>query len=214
MKQNNNFPTIFDTDAVIKYAELGKSNMNWYSDTFQAFTDLLPEYDIDLFVKIFAITSPLSHPQSHIITALRTYRGYTTGQPITEMRLLPNIKVMLRSLQAGTFNPSAARNVSRRKVLKFCSAIMGDKQAVPVDSWMCRVLGTGKTYEWKGKSYYRLPTLKQTNEIEAFIQTLAVKHHYEPRQLMASIWAGVREEEGKFKKTNMHDLVSEALLKI
>lgn len=214
MSQNNSFSSAYNIKNIRKYAKLGKSNMNWYSDTHQAFVELLPEYDIELFVKIFAVTSPLSHLESNLIAALQTYKEYVADMPIKEMKLLPNVKVMLQAVKDGTFDPSAARIVARRKVLRFTSAIMGDTQSFPVDSWMCRVLNLDRSYVWNGKTFYRLPTLKQSNEIEDLMFIIAQQLDWEPRQLMAATWAGVRMEEGKFKKTDTRELLLRALLKM
>jgi hypothetical protein len=130
------------------------------------------------------------------------------------MGLMPNVRSMLRSLQDGTFDQRAADNTSRRKVLKFRDALFGDINAFPIDSWMCRLLDTGKTYQWRNKNYNRSPKVHHAIALEEEMQEIATYFQYEPRQLMATLWSGLKKSHSKFKETNVRRLLEPKVIQL
>lgn len=206
VKKKNRLATIHALKCMIA----GMNHADWYEETYQTFKELLPDYDLELFVSTFAATSPMAHLRSNLMFALQAYDCIKKGKSIETLRLIPPAKAMLRDLQAGLFN-GVPRDSSRRKVLNFKNAILGDTSAVIVDSWMLKAYDIGREYEWNGKMYCRPPFKGVYDCIEQHIQTLGEATGYEARQITAMIWSGIRILHSKFKDADTKRILSEIL---
>lgn len=68
------------------------------------------------------------------------------------------------------------------KVGPFARAILGDPDAIVIDSWMCRAAGIGRAY----------PSPVQRERIAHAVRILARRHGLEPRTMQALLWIRVR----------------------
>jgi hypothetical protein len=192
-----------------KYMIAGFAYKDWYSETYKAFTDLLPSYDMELFVRVFAATSPMSHLKSNLSLALKAYKKIIRGESLSDLGAINSVKRMLDDIRGGTF-----QNVSgnkRRKILNFESAIWGNTEAVVVDSQMLRAYNMAREYLWKGKTIAHLPTGGEYNFIENHIRSLAKATRYEPRQIVSMLWSGIRVEKRRFKDADTRKILESLL---
>ncbi len=135
----------------------GLGQKDWYAETHAAFVAEFSQYDIGLFIQIFAITSPQNHPGSNLIMAIEAYECFCdTNRSVQELDYFINIKNMLIELEGGYFEDK----MSRRKVINHGKALSGDIQAVTVDSWILQACELGKLYLWKKTGKYYLKCRK------------------------------------------------------
>ncbi len=194
----------------LKCIIVGRDHANWYADTYKTFSELLIGYDLELFVKAFGATSPMSHLGSNLRFALEAYECIKKGKSVEKLNLIPPAKAMLRDLQKGLFE-TVARNTTRRKVVNFTNAILGDTKAVVVDSWMLKAYDTGREYIWNNKSYCRSPGVYVYDFIEHHLQSLAEGTGFEARQLTAMAWAGIRIMHSKYKEADTKKVLTQIL---
>lgn len=212
---SNKFQTVLKRDKLaifhaLKCMVAGRDHAHWYEDTYKTFVDLLPGYDIELFVKAFGATSPMSHLRSNLRFALQAYDCIKKGKSVEELQVIPPAKAMLRDLAKGTFE-KVARDSTRRKVINFTNAILGDVSAVIVDSWMLKAYDIGREYVWNNKTYCRTPRIDVYDSIEYHLRTLAKGSGFEARQLTAMAWAGIRIMHSKFKEADTRKILTEIL---
>lgn len=192
----------------VKALLVGVDHRDWYQETHQAFVDQLPGYDIDLFIRAYAITSPQVAPHSNVRLALIAYECLTNGDSILEIDCIPPVKNMLGDLEVGCFNEEDISK--RRKVVNFIKALDGIPHVVVVDSRTLRACGLGAWYELQGKIYLRCRKLEY-DLIEHYFQSWATASAFEASQISAMVWVGMRRLNGKFKIATMAQVLSEVL---
>lgn len=190
-----------------RYMIAGSIYKDWYRDTYEAFRDFLPGYDIELFVKVFAATSPMSHLRTNVILALRAYDCIKKGKSVSSLGVINSVQAMLEDIQKGIFDRDQCGR--RRKVLNFKEAILGNVNAVVVDSQMLRAYDLAREYIWREKTICHLPKVGEYDLIEYHIRTLAEGCGYEPRQIVAMLWSGIRITQGKFKEADTRKVLKE-----
>lgn len=195
---------------VLRCIIAGREHKDWHKETYRTFKELLPGYDIELFVKVFGITSPMSHLHSNMVFALQAYDHIKQGKSIDRLKLIPNVRVMLKDLQKGVFDKTPM-DQSRRKVQSHIASMLGEPMKVAVDSRMLKAYGVGREYEWNGKLYCRQPTKKLYDFIENHIRILGKTTGYEAREITAMIWAGIRILEGRFKEASTREVLQKIL---
>lgn len=199
-----------DACALGKYLLAGFSERNWYTDTLRAFQKVLPQHgytDIELFVKLFAITSPRTHFESNITLALKAYDIYTNGGSF-EQGFLPGVAANLVDFQVGDFVFENPETNGRRKITNFVNAILGDTKAVVVDTWLLGAYGMVQRYEHKGIIRAHRPERKEYSFIEGHIKLLAHVSGFEPRQIVSMIWSGSKIVESRHKKVNTENILT------
>ena len=183
---------------IIKYLFHGLYAKNWYVKMNKAVEDFLPDYDKEVFLKIFAMTSPRTDFQSNLRLAISAYKIWEKGGKFTSGFFPPTIK-MLSDFQNGDFLFDGNERNGRRKVTQFYKALMGDKDSVVVDTWIMESVGLIRHYEHNGKIVPHKPRVHEYDFIESYILTLADIASYEPRQVISMLWAGSRICNGKSK---------------
>jgi hypothetical protein len=165
---------------------------------------VLPQHgytDIELFVKLFAITSPRTHFESNITLALKAYDIYTNNGSF-EQGFLPGVAANLVDFQVGNFVFENPETNSRRKITNFVQAIMGDKKSVVVDTWILDAYGLMQYYEHKGVIRSHAPTRDEYTFLEGHIKLLAHLSGFEPRQIISMLWSGIKMVKSRHKKVN------------
>jgi hypothetical protein len=172
------------TAAPIEYFKLGYASRNWYAETFALFSQEYGE-KAELFAKVVAATSINTSLKSNVTLARRAFRDLVEYERVVN-RYLPNIRDQLLHILHG-------RPLVGRKINNYQKAIVGCKDAVVVDVWILRAFGFAEARQTlTRKNYTPSPTTKQYDFIERWIKEYAACVDLEPRQVQASIWAGVR----------------------
>ncbi len=76
--------------------------------------------------------------------------------------------------------------LSGQKVLSFQANLLGDKNAVTVDTWMMRVFGKESD----------APSAKEYEEIAEATRRVAKKYNVTPSHMQAALWVGIKAMEG------------------
>lgn len=196
---------------IAKYLFHGWEGRNWYQRTLKAFKDELRGYDIDLFVKLFAITSPMTHFKANLTNAFRAYELFQKKKKFEKQEFLPNVTCMLNDFRSGTLTFTGEERNGRRKISNFARAILGDKHAVVIDSWVLEALGLSETYLYKGKEKQHTPRITEYDLAETYVSLLAETTGYQPRQIIAMLWSGMKRQHARFKETDTSSLLKEVL---
>lgn len=191
-----------DLMKVSKYLFYGFENRDWYKDTLKAFKSELQVYDLDLFIKLFALTSPRSNFKSNLTFAFRAYALIQKGRNFRNKGFIPAVETMLEDFRLGEFDFKASHRGGRRKVVAFQNAIVGKKDAVVVDTHLLHVYGIQDYYEWKGKRYPYKPRVSEYDLIEAHVRHLSEAFGYEPRQIVSMLWSGIRIAHARQKEAS------------
>ncbi len=194
---------------ISKYLFHGWKERNWYPATLRAFKQMLPaNFDIELFVKIFAMTSPLTHFKANITIAMKVYDLFKKNKHISTL-VLPGVAKTLIDFREEKFTFSGTERNGRRKISNFARAILGDKEAVVVDSRVLEAYGLMEYYEWKGKIWQYSPRISEYDLIEKHIKLLASATGYEPRQIVSMLWSGMKIVNSKHKAVNTTAVLKE-----
>ena len=199
-----------DEYGISKYLFHGKKGMNWYPETLKVFKKMLPGYDIELFVKLFAITSPRNNFQANLRHALKAYDLFTQRLPF-EGKFLGNVVSMLNDFRDKKFIFEKEQRNGRRKVANFARAILGDKNAVVLDSWLMRATGLAEEYKWEGTKAPHKPRVTEYDLMENYVRQLAECCNYEPRQIVAMLWHGTRTVNSPHKITDTKKILTKVL---
>jgi hypothetical protein len=183
----------FDLVKVSKYFFHGFADRNWYRNTLATFKSELVGYDIELFVKLFALTSPRTNFKANLTNAFRAYALLAKGRNFRNKGFLPAVENSLEDFRLGSFDFNGEYRGGRRKISNFANAILGDKKAIVVDTWLLRAYGLQDHYLWRGKPYPYTPRPSEYDLIENHIRHLAEVCRYEPRQIVSMLWSGIRQ---------------------
>lgn len=166
-----------------EYLFLGRDSKDWYAETFALFNQYYGRH-ATLFAYVIAATSINTSLKANVQLARKAYYELSNGLEFSAY--LPNIKTQLERIRAG-------QGFTGRKITNYVEAITGNPNAVVVDVWILRAFGLAETKDvLTRKNYTPSPSSSQYDLVEKTIKLWAREIGIEPRQLQASIWAGVR----------------------
>lgn len=179
---------------LLRYILNGKSDSDWYRQTKSAFGELLPSYDTELFIKLFALTSPRATFVSNLKLALRAYEMFKGEKEFEEKGFLGSTFIILKQFKEGIFTFRNGVRGSKRKVNNFALSILGNDN-ITVDTWIGKAFAVVADYTFEGERYpYKLRD-GEYDVVEAYIRGLSHVVGFEARQINAMIWLGIRQEE-------------------
>ncbi len=198
---------------LLRYILNGKNDLDWYPKTYAAFDELLPMYNTELFVKLFALTSPRANFASNLKLALRAYEMFTDKQEFESKGFLGSTFSILKQFKDGVFIPKEGLRGSKRKVNSFMHSILGYDH-VTNDFWMNKAFGLLAEYFFEGKRFPYTVREGEYDVVETYIRGLSQVVGYQARQINAMIWLGIRQEEyNKHITTDTATLLLNALKK-
>jgi hypothetical protein len=200
-----------DDFGLSKYLFHGEKGKDWYPQTLKTFEKMLEGYDIELFVKLFAITSPRNNFKANLRLALRAYELFIKKKPFERCGFMPNVLCMLNDFKNKDFVFEKDQRNGRRKITNFARGILGDKDAIVVDSWVLKAYGMSQDYIHKGIKAPHAPRITEYDFIEDHIRHLAECCDYEPRQVVAMLWHGIRTLNSPHKVTKTKKILQEVL---
>ncbi len=179
---------------LLRYILNGKSDLHWYQNTYAAFDELLPTYNTELFVKLFALTSPRATFVSNLKLALRAYEMFEGKKEFEQKGFLGSTYIILKQFKEGVFVPREGIRGSKRKVNSFMHSILGYDH-VTVDTWIGKAFAIVAEYLFEGKRYPYSMRDGEYDVIETYIRGLSQVVGYQAKQINAMIWLGIRQEE-------------------
>lgn len=199
-----------DYSRVMEYAGIGKADRFWYKNCQDTFTRLFGPSELALVTKVFAATSINTSLKANITLFRRGYYELKNNLPFSNY--LPNIKMQLELIRQG-------KELSGRKISNFAKAMAGDPQSVVVDIWLLRAYDQERRYyrhanagnKMRGSFRAGGAGNRQYTLIENHIKQTAAGLGYEPRELSAMVWAGVRISQSGDKTTRYCDILTNKL---
>jgi hypothetical protein len=196
---------------IMRYILNGREDVNWYEETKAAFEAFLPGYNIDLFISLFALTSPRTNFASNLKLALKAYDMFTGKIEFEEKGFLGSTFIILKQFREGLFVFQSGVRGSKRKINNFKHSITG-KDHITVDMWILKAFGLLAYYVFKGKRYPYSTRDGEYDVVEAYLKGLSRVVQIEGRQINAMIWRGIRQEEyEKDATTDTSSLLVKAL---
>jgi len=162
---------IADLPKIMEYYKAGKEGKQWYNFVRPALQPLFGE-NTDLFLKMFAATSPNTKVTQNVLNAVKAYRQFLMGEPFTGM---PAHVDNLNRAVAGV-------KMSGPKVGAFGPNLLGNLTPVTVDLWMARALLGRDTV-----------TPLQSKLVDYMTSQAAKKVGLEPAEMQAAIWTGIKK---------------------
>lgn len=162
---------IADLPKIMQYYEAGKEGKDWYNFVRPALQPIFGK-NTDLFLKMFAATSPNTKVTQNVVNAVRAYRQFLLGEQFTGM---PAHVDNLNRAVAGV-------QMSGPKVGAFGTNLMGDLTPVTVDLWMARALLGRDTV-----------TPLQSKLVDYMTSQAAKEKGLQPAEMQAAIWTGIKK---------------------
>lgn len=165
-----------------------KGAESWYDDTLFNIQNIMAVYDDSgedsdqlayLFIDLLAATSP----QTNIIR-----NTFLTSQifGFINEAILCKMPMKFEAHLNNVCRALLGLPLSGQKVLSFQANLLGDQNAVTVDTWMMRVFNKDSD----------APTPKEYEELTAATRRVAKKYGVAPAQMQAALWVGIKAEEG------------------
>jgi hypothetical protein len=165
---------IADLPTIMKYYRAGKEGKDWYNFVRPALQPLFGA-NTDLFLKMFAATSPNTKVTQNVLNAVKAYRQFLLGEPFTGM---PAHVDNLNRAVAGV-------RMSGPKVGAFGPNLLGNLTPVTVDLWMARAILGRDTV-----------TPLQSKLVDYMTSQAAKKVGLQPAEMQAAIWTGIKKLQG------------------
>lgn len=187
-------------ERVMMLFEKGRFRADWYDDAVTELKEMFGE-DRELFAKLVAALSPLKKVGKNISAAFQAYQYFKIHGSFAgffESTLyrrkgfgmaMPNHRNGLSNIQRGAF-------ATGPKVESFLRAILGDTDAIAIDSWMTQIF-FGKTK----------PTDPQRMFMQNWVRDIARRTETTPRQAQAALWVGALMESTGVQKEGMKTLM-------
>lgn len=189
---------VFDEAMLARIDELYRAGMkrlpdagDWYQDTLINIQNIMTIYDDRggvredsderalLFVDLLAATSPRTSIVRNTFLTTQIFSFINDG-------ILCKIKMEFEAHLTNVCRALLNLPLSGQKVLSFQANLLGDKNAVTIDTWMMRV------FQRNGDA----PTTAEYEELSDATRKLARKYSISPSQMQAALWVGIKALEG------------------
>ncbi len=181
---------------LMRYLLNGITDTFWYENTKLAFEHFLPGYDTELFIKVFAMTSPRTDFASNIKLALKGYNMFVGKSKFEKNGFLGTVFSILEQFKNGTLQFTSGIRGSKRKIINFKGSISGEDN-VTADMWITLAFGLLSYYTFRGKRYPYTIRDSEYDVIEAYIKGLAEVTGFKAKHINAMLWLGIRKENYK-----------------
>lgn len=200
-------PEGFRTDLIGQYLLSGEKFKFWYDDDSKFLKNLFQE-DFEFICRVLAATSISSTIQSNVALTLKFLYQHQFGLPLEGY--MPNAKMQLEKiLKDQPFGSGSP------KITAFQNSLLGNKEAVVVDTWIARAFGLEKKKNQveDGEDYFNV-SKAWYNACEIEIRNLASMRKIAPREVVSMLWTGIRiSEYGKTPNLKRFDTYKQIFLK-
>lgn len=183
-------------ERIDKYYRSGVKRLpdaeNWYADTFFNLQNILTVYDDEgrperndsdqrayLFIDLLAATSPQTNIRRNTFLTTQIFQFITDGV-LCKIRM--DFEAHLNNVCRALLNLS----LSGQKVSAFRANLLGDSEAVTIDTWMMRVFD---------KDHIN-PTAAEYDDLSRATRKVARDYGVSPSQMQAALWVGIKALEG------------------
>ncbi|HRH24863.1 MAG TPA: hypothetical protein PLQ20_00795 [Candidatus Paceibacterota bacterium] len=181
---------------LMRYLLNGIPDTFWYENTKLAFESFLPGYDTELFIKVFAMTSPRTDFASNIKLALKGYDMFIGKSKFEKNGFLGTVFSILEQFKNGTLEFKSGVRGPKRKIINFQGSISGADN-VTADMWITLAFGLLSYYTFRGRRYPYTIRDSEYDVIETYIKGLAEITGFKAKHINAMLWLGIRKENYK-----------------
>lgn len=222
----NSEPWVPKFSHVARYILNGVHERYWYEENYTDIVALFPQERPRLICDLLAATSIRGSIESNVkefFQALHQYHekksyditiriGKQTLEVTSMFKGFLSAKLIhLIEIGKGNFLCEAENEENGRKIKNFSKAMMGVPTAIPVDIWIMRAFDTDIVAPYKGRELSRSPTAKLYDAIHQYLCLVAAEIGYEPRQVSACLWAGIRMQTSRSSTTRFGPLLKKRL---
>ncbi len=179
---------------LMRYILNGKDDAFWYENTKLAFESFLPGYNTELFIKLFAMTSPRTDFASNIKLALKAYDMFVGKSKFEKEGFLGAVFSLLTQFREGALDFKIGTRGSKRKIINFKNSISGE-DCVTADMWINKAFALLSYYIFQGKRFPYTVRDSEYDVIERYIKGLSEVVGFKSKQINAMLWLGIRQEE-------------------
>lgn len=182
------------------------SAKDWYKNSFYSIQELLFKidnkhiYSTKLFINILAATSPRNSVKQNLKYSIDIYLAIINNQPVD-------------SISCGLATKQIHKNINRvlngeplsgKKVRPFAAALLGDPNAVVVDTWMIKCFNINR----------QAPTPNDLKHITTIINKISTQTGLEPAEVQACLWSYAKTElnDTVFKEANDYSFYIKELI--
>ncbi len=161
---------------------------DWYEDTFYNIQNIMHVYDDSgedsdaltyLFIDLLAATSPRCNIVRNTFLTSQIFGFINEG-------LLCKITNKFEAHLNNICRALLGLPLSGQKVESFQANLLGDKNAVTVDTWIMKVFNKD----------HDAPSAKEYEEIEKATRRIAKEYNVTPAHMQAALWVGIKAVEG------------------
>lgn len=156
--------------------------MNWYEND-RKFIQALYGDDWKLICALLSATSPQVNLKTSWHWAVSVYRQYKAGRKI-------DLSPFMGCHRRNVLRALAGVPLSGRKVQNFYRNLVGDENAVTLDTWMLRLFG------WYDR-HKGTPSKNQYDRMADVFRKVARHNGYAPAEFQAMLWVRFRERHGR-----------------
>lgn len=176
----------FETaNKILGMARSGRQGMNWF-DNYKAWADKTFGADAEMFTRFLSATSAGSATDANVTMAMKAYAQWKLGLPFDGF--MGTHRTMLeRAVRGEVFGDRKIQNITK--------ALLGDENAVVIDTRVMRTLGfkkagIGQKYEGGSLGGQSSLTGPQYQLFEAVLRDLSRQEGMTPRQFQSALWVG------------------------
>lgn len=173
-------PRMRSVKTLVGYALDGVDSRDWYDFASAQVDAASKRYNVDRYrmAALLALFSPRVHVKKSVMLAI----SYIETGRIPAMTL--------RSVAASIAHYELTGEIRGQKVLAFYQALLGDPNAIVLDTWMAKAFGID---ERKDRWEYEYIAREGRRRIRKAARVLG----WTPAQTQAAIWRGVMKEHGR-----------------
>lgn len=155
---------------------------NWYQKD-REFLQSTFGTDWQLVAALLAATSPQVHIKISWNYAIEIYHRFKAGRQ-------PELKRYHPAHRANISRALTGQPLSGSKVSAFYENLIGNEDAVTIDTWMLRL------FRWFERGTKRVPTIRQHERLVKAFATVARYNGYTPAAFQAILWTHYRRKAG------------------
>lgn len=155
--------------------------MNWYEKDRQFIQSLYGD-DWQLICALLSATGPQVNLKTSWRWTIAVYRQYKAGRKI-------DLSPFMSCHRRNVLRALAGVPLSGRKVRNFYRNLIGDENAVTLDTWMLNLFG------WYDR-HKRVPSNNQYDRLAERFRNVARRNGHTPATFQAMLWVKIRERAG------------------
>jgi len=176
-------------ERLAKHARLGIAKKGWYARALKQIKEKYPE-DYKLFIGILAGTSPRQTVEKNLLMTVKIYRTWIDkGRPLDDISLQELAKLSdLPAREGNVIRAFKGLPLSGNKVESFRRNLLGDLDAVTIDTWML-------TYSGLKDNLNKAMYIAYSHRVKKASQKLK----WYPAEVQETVWSWVYSQVNKCK---------------